>query len=836
MSRLAADPSSRVPRFERLEPRQLMAANDLSGGLLAGDDRAETPPSAVHSAGRQMEFLDRGVVAVRRSASQAYIGWRMLGTDPADVAFNLYRSAGGGQAVKLNAAPLTQTTDFIDAAVNFAVDNEYFVRPIIAGVELASAGSFTLAAGAAVQQFLSVPLQAPPAGVTPLGEMYTYSANDLSVGDLDGDGDYEYIVKWDPSNSRDNSQSGYTGNVYIDAYQSDGTRLWRIDLGVNIRAGAHYTQFIVYDLDGDGRSEIAMKTAPGTKDGLGNFVLLGSDDPNADYRNASGCIISGPEYLSIFDGLTGADLATTSFVVARGSVSSWGDSYGNRVDRFLAGVAYLDGQRPSLIMARGYYERTTLTAWNWRDHQLSRLWIFDTDGRMPAPDYEGQGAHSLAIGDVDGDGRDEIVYGAATIDDDGSGLYSSGFGHGDALHVADMDPSRPGLEVFQVHESPSQHQGNGGTFRSAATGALLVGVPGGTDVGRGVAFDIDPRPGYEFWTSANSNIYNVDGTIVAPKPSNMHVNFGIWWDADPYRETLDGTTISDWNYTTNGRVNFDLDPNSSATLPPNVSSNNGTKRNPGLVADLFGDWREEVIWRRTDSTALHIYTTTIPSTMRLFTLMHDTQYREAIAWQNVAYNQPPHPSFFLGNGMTMPPPPSIYTVAAYPLPPGDFNGDGQVGPDDLTVWRATFGMSGAATPLPGDGDDDGVVDGADLLLWQRSIEPVAPIAAVHVPLSEAAIAELDAAYAGLALEPLIDDFDSASAGATRHAATKGRAASFEDGTVHLRKERRTELYADHSWARLRIEVTGEPINASFQQDKALASDDYLQWRCGLPRF
>jgi rhamnogalacturonan endolyase len=753
MSRHAGNSGRRSPRFEQLEPRQLMAADTLSGGLIVADDRTDESPTAVHAGGRQMEFLDRGVVAVRRSASQAYVGWRMLGTDPADVAFNLYRSAAGGQPVKLNAAPLTQTTDFLDATVNFAVANTYFVRPIIAGVELTSGGSFTLPANGPVQQFLSVPLQIPPGGVTPLGDPYSYNANDASVGDFDGDGQYEIILKWDPSNSKDNSQSGYTGNVYIDAYKLDGTRLWRIDLGRNIRAGAHYTQFMVYDLDGDGKAEVAMKTAPGTIDGQGAAVLLGRDSAAADYRNSSGYVLSGPEYLTVFNGETGAEMATVPFAVARGSVESWGDDYGNRVDRFLAGIACLDGQRPSLIMGRGYYERSTLSAWNWRDGQLTQQWVFDTEDATPDSAYEEMGAHSLSIGDVDGDGKDEIIYGAATIDDDGSGLYSSGFGHGDALHVSDMDPSRPGLEVFQVHENPNLHQGNGGTLRSAATGALLVGVPGGTDVGRGVAFDIDPRPGYEFWTSANGSIYNVDGTIVAAKPSNMHQNFGVWWDADLFRETLDGTTVSDWNHVTDGRVNFDLNPG-SGTSPPNVSSNNGTKANPALSADLLGDWREEIIWRRSDNTALHIYTTTIPATNRLYTLMHDTQYREAIAWQNVAYNQPPHPSFFLGDGMKLPPPPDIYTVAANPTPAGDFNGDRQVDDDDLSVWRQTFGSSGATTHVPGDGDADGVVDGADFLLWQRNIQSAAASSAPHNEISKS---DRDAAYAALAWEQAMDD-------------------------------------------------------------------------------
>jgi rhamnogalacturonan endolyase len=697
--------------------------------------------SVVTIGGRQMEGLDRGVVALSQGGGQVYVGWRLLATDPDDVTFNLYRSTGGGAAVKLNGSPIAQTTDFVVTGGDLTQSNAFFVRTVIDGVEQAGSRSFTLPANAPAQQFLRVPLQIPAGGTTPDNVAYTYNANDTSIADLDGDGQYELIVKWDPTNSKDNAQDGYTGNVYLDAYKLDGTRLWRIDLGRNIRAGAHYTQFIAYDLDSDGKAEVAMKTADGTIDGVGTVIGNGA----ADWRNTSGRILTGPEFLTIFNGQTGAAMATTNYLPARGTVSSWGDSYGNRVDRFLATVAYLDGQRPSLVMTRGYYAKSVLAAWDWRGGQLTSRWVFDSSAAGNGA-YAGQGNHNITAADVDGDGKDEIVFGAATIDDNGTGLYSSGYGHGDALHVSDMDPSRPGLEVFQVHETQSLHMGNGGTLRSAATGALLAAAPGGTDVGRGVAFDIDPRPGYEYWTSANGNIFNVDGTIVAAKPSNMHVNFGVWWDADPFRETLDGTTISNWTAAT-GRVNFDLDPNSSNTFPPNVSSNNGTKATPALSADLFGDWREEVIWRRSDNTALHIYTTTIPATMRLFTLMHDVQYREAIAWQNVAYNQPPHPSFFLGDGMTLPPQPSIYTVAATPAIPGDFNGDNAVDRHDLPVWRQTFGDQGVTTFLPGDANADGDVDGDDFLTWQRNVS--AP-ATGNALAAQAALAERDAAYASMA--------------------------------------------------------------------------------------
>lgn len=594
---------------------------------------------------RQMENLGRGVVAVRHTSTQVYVGWRMLGTDPDDIAFNLYRSSGA-VTVKLNAALITASCNYVDTPPSLTMPLSYFVRPVVNGVEQSPSAVFTLPANAPVQQYLGIPLQRPSGGTTPDGVNYTYSANDCSVGDLDGDGEYEIIVKWDPSNAKDNSQSGYTGNVFLDAYKLDGTRLWRIDLGRNIRAGAHYTQFMVYDLDGNGRAEIACKTAPGTVDGQGNFVLLPGHSPSADYRNSSGYILSGPEYLTVFDGLTGAALATTNYLPGRGNVCDWGDCYGNRVDRFLAAVAYLDGVRPSLVMCRGYYTRSVLVAWDWRNGQLTHRWTFDSNTPGNGA-YAGQGAHSLTVGDVDGDGKDEIVYGACTINDNGQGLYSTRLGHGDALHMSDMDPHRPGLEVWMVHESPSAYGLNGLELHDAATGRILFGVDGqGADIGRGVAFDIDPRfPGYECWGS-RGGLHNVSGMqISTSRPGQM--NFGIWWDADPLRELLNGTTIYKWNWTSS----------SSSTLlaPGGIASNNGTKATPALSADILGDWREEVVWRSSDSTELRIYISTIPATNRLYTLMHDPQYRVAIAWQNVAYNQPPHPGFFIGADMFPPP-------------------------------------------------------------------------------------------------------------------------------------------------------------------------------------
>ncbi|WP_175414747.1 rhamnogalacturonan lyase [Nibricoccus aquaticus] len=611
----------------------------------------------------QMENLGRGVVALRTSGTDVYIGWRHLGLDPSGIGYNVYRSANGATAVKLNASPITASTNFVDTTSTASATNVYTVRPVISGVEQTASAGFTLPANSTATGYLRVPLMQPAGGTTPSGEAYTYSPNDTSVGDLDGDGEYELVVKWDPSNSKDNSQSGYTGNVYLDAYRLNGTRLWRIDLGRNIRAGAHYTQFQVYDLDGDGRAEVACKTAPGTVSGTGQNVLMGSDSASADYRNSSGYILSGPEYLTIFNGQTGAALATAAYVVPRGTVGNWGDTYGNRVDRFLSGVAYLDGNRPSLIMCRGYYTRAAIAAWDYRNGALTQRWTFDTGdsttGSLAA--YRGQGAHSLSIADVDNDGKQEIIYGSCTIDDNGAGKYSTTLGHGDALHVSDMNPSRSGLEVWMVHESPSSYGNYGSEMHDASTGAILFGTSGeGADIGRGCAGDIDSRYlGYECWAS-RGGLYSASGTLISStRPSPM--NFMIWWDADLKREFLDGTTISKWNETA-----F----NSTTLLAASgVASNNSTKSTPNLSGDILGDWREELILRETGNTALRIYISTSVATNRLYTLMHDAQYRVAIAWQNVGYNQPPHPGFYLGSGMSAQPAANITYVGGTVTPP-----------------------------------------------------------------------------------------------------------------------------------------------------------------------
>ncbi len=588
-------------------------------------------PTQPPAGARQMEKLDRGLISVR-SGNGNLVSWRLLGTDPQNVAFNVYRGS-----TRLNSNPITASTNYLDSGA--AAGSAYTVRAVVNGVEQA-------ASEAALQftnGYLDVPIQPPAGGTTPDGVSYTYTANDASVGDLDGDGQYEFVLKWDPTNSKDNSQSGYTGDVYVDAYRLNGTRLWRIDLGRNIRAGAHYTQFQVYDYDGDGRAEVAMKTADGTVDGTGRVI----GNAGADYRNSSGYILSGPEYLTMFNGLTGAAMSTVNYDPPRGTVSDWGDSYGNRVDRFLAGTAYLDGTRPSLIESRGYYTRTVITAWDFRNGQLTERWKFDSNAS--GSQYTDQGDHQLSIADVDGDGKDEIVFGAMAINDNGAPLWNTRFGHGDAEDVGDLDPSRAGLEVYKVDENTSSPAG---WMADAKTGAVIWQYPScGCDNGRGRSDDIYAgSPGAESWSAATTGIYNTHGQQVSSHTPSSD-NFTVWWDGDPVRELLDNTHID--KYGTGGDTRL--------LTGSGVHSNNGTKATPSLSGDLFGDWREEVVLPTSDNRALRIYATTYPTDRRIPTLMHNPQYRTAIAWQNTAYNQPPHPSFFIGDGMSTPPWPNIYT-------------------------------------------------------------------------------------------------------------------------------------------------------------------------------
>lgn len=809
-----------------IHPFRAALAVVAAGCLIAGVAQPATaaPPDSVPSGVPQLEALDRGLVVVSTSEG-VFLSWRLLASEATGATdtglagpdFAVYRD---GERV----AVVTDSTNYADAAGSATA--KYTVAPVVNGIELAASAPVS----AWAQGYTDLPLQKPADGTTPPtvipngSTSYTYSANDVSVGDVDGDGAYEYVVKWDPSNSKDVSQRGWTGPVYIDTYELDGTLLNRLDLGVNIRAGAHYTQFLVYDFDGDGRSETMLKTAPGTKSITYNpdgsvaserYITMPEEDLEAGYaqtddyrmsaadyqdhlvemfrgwtehpevvagnwpatleqawgipvtheyplseqsaeeladyfidvyapsrngnnrlREFEGFVVDGPEYLTVFDSATGEELQTIPYKTARDDDGLlWGDyamariEPGNRVDRFLSGVGYFDGQHPSAVFARGYYTRTTITTYDWDGKHLKERWYVDS-GHVPLtnpfndsphgrdgtnPEYANittQGDHSLSLADVDGDGKQELVYGSATFDDDGSLLYSSfdvlppgsaapgakvRLGHGDAMHVTDIDPSRDGIEVWTAHEGATGAP-YGSAMRDAATGEALFGAYSGRDTGRAMIGDVrSDVPGIEVWSSLPggtdaSGLLSAKGEILSA--ATPGTNMSIRWSADLTTQIVNGSgtqtpTIDDW---TRGRL-----LTATGTL-----TNNGTKGNPSLVADVFGDWREELLVRTADSSALRIYTPTEVTTHKLTTLMHDVQYRAETARQQTTYNQPAYTSYYLASDLDWSNVP-VYTTGVTPDEPkfkdrpGTKEDEVQV---PTNIEGITYYVNGAAVDSP----------------------------------------------------------------------------------------------------------------------------------------
>ena len=592
------------------------------------------------------EALDRGVVAVRLPDDKVAVSWRILSDDHKHEAFDVYRNGE-----RLTAQPMTKGgAFFIDEKPLKNEDATYEVRVTNAKHgTVAPVGSFSLCSDAPIGYF-TIPLS------TPQGEGRTrYTANDASVGDVDGDGQYEIFLKWEPTDAHDNAHDGMTSPTIFDCYRLNGERLWRINMGRNIRSGAHYVPFMVYDFDGDGRAEMMVKTADGTTDGQGNVI----GDASVDYRNQKGRILSGPEFITVFDGLTGRALDTKPYIPERGRLAAWGDSKGNRSERYLAAVGYLGAKdangkmTASAMFCRGYYTRTVIAAWDWDGKELRNRWTFDTDEPQWAA-YAGQGNHNLRVADVDGDGLDELTYGSMAVDHDGKGLYNTGFGHGDAIHLL-ADPKTNHLYIWDCHENKR----DGSDLRDAATGKVVFQIKSRTDVGRAMAADIDPTNyGVEMWSTDSHGVRNMKGEVVStakdpkdPQHDNtliingkyLPVNFGIWWDGDLLRELLDHETV--WKY--------DWQEKSIDRLQKFEGSfNNWTKSNPCLSADILGDWREEVIMRNRESTELRIYVTPHPTDYRIDCLMQDIPYRLSVATQNVGYNQPSEAGYYIGPDRT----------------------------------------------------------------------------------------------------------------------------------------------------------------------------------------
>jgi len=574
-----------------------------------------------------MEKLDRGVIAVRRPDGKVFISWRILRDDKKGEAFDIYRNGE-----KLNSTSLTEGGSWFIDEHPIEGDAIYEVRC------KKDEGRCKMAENIG---YLTIPLQKPEG---------RYSANDASVGDIDGDGQYEIILKWEPWNAHDNAHDGITDPTLFDCYRLSGELLWRINMGRNIRSGAHYVPFIVYDLDGDGRAELMVKTADGTRDGQGTVI----GDSVADYRNPVGRILSGPEYISIFEGLTGRMLDTKPYIPERGELRAWGDERGNRSERYLAAVGYLGGKRPSAIFCRGYYTRSVLAAWDWDGKELKQRWVFDTNNPQWR-DYAGQGNHNLRVADVDGDGYDEITYGSMAVDHDGTGLYNTGMGHGDAIHLV-AEPKDNKLYIWDCHENKR----DGSELRDASTGEVIFQIKSPSDVGRCMAADIDPtNPGCEMWSADSHGIRNMKGEVVISKAKDsddpqhnnylmmngrwLSMNFGIWWDGDLLRELLDRETVTKYDWENHQIVNIERFDG---------QFNNGTKSNPCLAADILGDWREEVLIRNRESTELRIYVSTIPTPYRINCLMQDIPYRLSVATQNVGYNQPSESGYYIGSDKT----------------------------------------------------------------------------------------------------------------------------------------------------------------------------------------
>ncbi len=587
--------------------------------------------------------LKRGLMSLHKSSGNL-VSWRARKTDDKNVRFMLYRvDKNGNESVLNSGAYIAGKTNFLDKTGGTSHTYRLEVLDENGNVLEEDTSGATWS-----NQTLYIPLsQGPPTDNSGLGA--TYTPNDCGICDMDGDGEYDIIVKWYPSNAKDAASSGSTSNIFFDCYKLDGTFMWRIDMGQNFFASAHTVQFIAWDFDGDGYGEFMVKTAPGTVDGLGNYVIMGDDDPTANWKNSRGKQVEGPEYITVFDGMTGAEISTIPYHTNYAAGADyWGDSEQNRSERYLAAIAWLDGEdaNPSPIFARGYYSGAFVGAYDFDGTELKERWV--SRNITSGQGLWGEGAHWISVGDCDGDGRQEIVYGAAALDDDGSLLYRTGLKHGDALHLGDFDPDHEGLEVYMVHEDGPY----GMDLRDAATGELILHETGSSDTGRGLAAHLNPEAegAYLMWSEDISAVYdwkwNLINSNIAPGGGGS-LNNRIYWDGLLSEDRYDKSVLEAYSPSKKSfeRITVNNDNYTVGTL------NNDSKYNPCIMADILGDWREEIInWVEEDGAySLVINATNYESDYTVPHLMDDGNYRAQVINQNCCYNQPPHLSYNLRN-------------------------------------------------------------------------------------------------------------------------------------------------------------------------------------------